>query len=868
MIETGNGIAQRIDDLGLQVNDDPMKIQPLGSPAGLSVFEGVRREGGRGNNQKETLGTISWVAKNGKKILLTIDSNGINATVDGAAVRIPNGDTGVKGIVTTSVIKKYTKILDTNGFYHIALNDDGSFTLFDNTGVTWYTFPAITTDVPHLSRGGKTSIPYFTQGRLLYSCATVGATPTATGSATYPMGQYAYTKDGIRWAIVDIEVNGGVGAISNAVYTVETNTWSSIVKTSWTNNTSLPAIFGDSAYIIYRDLATNEIRQTVCSYTTNTVTTTTLQALSPGLSFVFKFAGVGCGWFSYGGYAHYCRKDLSVGDVTTVSQDVYGEMAGIYHNLNNNGVFRVLYSDTDNPVLTNNKNPLGISLGTLINPGRMISDFGDIALVTGSSVIYSPEPAVYADSGSNRFCWVNSNGEVVEIIYTDATLGNILFQDLSPSRVIIRNHGNSYCCIDTEKNIFLADNFAAPMPYIGIPSSNLDQLSTQTEINGGRFINPSRAIVRFFVDGLAFNFFQYRNQVCTNYYQTSGVSGAAPRNLPSDEIGTAYVPTDRVDFPAVPINEGLLIAGSALPISGATDYFLANEFNESYRFFRFLGGLYSFDGSTIRIANETGGGIIQGFDILAEADGLQFVAVGSDVVYFYSAYGNSLYIFDGGRAVKKLQEMPQVGDLSARISQAAFQTSASALYIPINGQSVLILKDGVFSTIRMGSVGAVAKMQETTQGMVGMIGGGQTYVNFAYLIKYPTAATTSVPVDTIRWKTSQLGLGENHRVNVRQVVYFFRVKNATLTPVNINFGYEYQTQDAQGTDTDSFSVTSSKLRNGILKVSYTPSVQAVMSFGVSFDTTLDVVLLECTVYYSPEAPAFYGPGETVNYGGV
>lgn len=859
MIETGNGIAQRLDDLGLQVNDDPMKIQPVGAAAGLATFEGVRREGGKGNNQYESLGAVSWVARNGKKITLgTPNPTNLTSTVTVDGV-LCQGTTG--GWAVTNYAQRLSDVLDFNGGFYIIQKGTGAVIL-DTAGVQWATLSTLNVKLAHVLDGNFNSLTY-TDGYDVKVIDTPGGV-AKTGSA---LGQLAY-RNGNYFVVV---FDGGASSTVKSL-TYNGTTFTTVSTTSTPNPLAFPWVNLSTTWgfvsIGYRDGSNTKVSEFDVDGSAGPRANETVNTDAGALTVVNRRAG--CGYFKIGtdnyifssiwtstGGTFPAKYVIKNTDSVTVTD--YGENAGVLTALDGSGTIKGRFLSSGEM--------FGISISRgVTEPGRLISDFGDILQNTNS--LYFTDVYVYK-MAANHFavCYTTERQTGIKVELKRAGIDTpVIFANLSDSLVLAKvGNADSVIDVDNYKILSVPDAYVYP-GFLGTVTGGKPQISYKAyNVAGtGRGVLNTGKYQSTLFGMEAMTFYKYETLVNVQKLVTSSIK-TTPDSVFNRDAGEAFV-IDNYFFPPL-TNQGVnfLFSGSAYLNNGKLDYDISNQYPVNYTFFQLLGTTYAFDGSTIKIANETGGGIIQGLDTVAEADGLRFVAVGSDLAYFYSPYGNALYVFDGGRAVRKLQDLPQVGDLSGRIPQAAFQTSNSALYLPVTGAEILTLKDGVFSKIILpGALTTdVLQMQETVNGMTALT--GTSTITGGRLIKYPSASV-SVPVDPFRWETAQLGLGENHRVNVRQIVHLIRVKNATGTPVNLTMGYRYQTQDGYAVSTNNFPVTSSMLNNGILKVSYAPPVQAVLSFGVSVETALDVVLLESTVYYSPEGPAFYGPLSTVNGG--
>jgi len=196
---------------------------------------------------------------------------------------------------------------------------------------------------------------------------------------------------------------------------------------------------------------------------------------------------------------------------------------------------------------------------------------------------------------------------------------------------------------------------------------------------------------------------------------------------------------------------------TGVTVSGVTDvdfdylgYMIGNDVTGQFQGFQLYGQTYLFDGNSIWIANfsfATFQG--KGNAPLANAAGMQFIAVSPLEAFFLSGYDNSLYSFNGGRSLDKQVRM---NDLDL-VTDGVYSTRDDALLL--NGTNSLIwVNDKIFTaqpkkTDQAGILG----LYDTTGGIV--ISNNTTSWNYSF---FAQAGATVVP---LTWQSPYFTITEN-----------------------------------------------------------------------------------------------------------
>lgn len=157
-------------------------------------------------------------------------------------------------------------------------------------------------------------------------------------------------------------------------------------------------------------------------------------------------------------------------------------------------------------------------------------------------------------------------------------------------------------------------------------------------------------------------------------------------------LDTLYVEDNRI--PA-PLGSGIsdllfsLVDKIAVRERNYDGYQLANEITGTYEAFELYGSIYLFDG--VDISQLTlAAGVVSSVDFVAHAIGLVYLASAPTLAYFLSSFDNSLFSFDGGRAVQKMGRFNR----KAAISEAAYNVRENTLVL-VTADSLIWIRDGI-----------------------------------------------------------------------------------------------------------------------------------------------------------------------------
>jgi len=177
-------------------------------------------------------------------------------------------------------------------------------------------------------------------------------------------------------------------------------------------------------------------------------------------------------------------------------------------------------------------------------------------------------------------------------------------------------------------------------------------------------------------------------------------------------------------------------------------YELGNQLAGQFEAFRLFAQTYLFDGASIYLATFSGAAYTGKGAPVAPAAGMVLVAAAPTVVYFLSDFDNSVYTFDGGRALSKFARMND----EAVISQGAFSTRDNTLLLE-SSTDLLWVRDGVVTRNAKKAAQTGLSLYDTAIGLV--IANNTTSWRYTYSA---LAGSTVVP---LVWQSGYFGLTGN-----------------------------------------------------------------------------------------------------------
>jgi hypothetical protein len=293
----------------------------------------------------------------------------------------------------------------------------------------------------------------------------------------------------------------------------------------------------------------------------------------------------------------------------------------------------------------------------------------------------------------------------------------------------------------------------------------------------------------------------------------------------------------------------LNITGTTIILEPDYDgYQIGNQITGSYKGFLLFGNQYLFDGKFVYLLTLDQATLaIQTLDKVAAADGMELVAGAPTAVYFLSRFDNSIYTFDGGRAMAKYKRFTETPD----IIQGLFSVRDNALVLETE-TTVIWIRDGVISQNDKAADQATLRLYDTVDGIVIGNNAGQWQYTYAAL----DGTSTVVP---LVYQTSYYGVSDTKRSIIRSMV--LAIHSVVKEPLMIEWTHDSFDQDQEYTQTEFQQVNADDYNeNGYARVRFQPKYQRGLANAISISCQNKVLLLSLTILFDEETEAVIRKG--------
>jgi hypothetical protein len=331
------------------------------------------------------------------------------------------------------------------------------------------------------------------------------------------------------------------------------------------------------------------------------------------------------------------------------------------------------------------------------------------------------------------------------------------------------------------------------------------------------------------------------------YYSTA--SGADPNKVNTLYIADTRLPIamgysygDRTALTEIEtILTGVGVIGQPDINYGYAGYELGNTIQGLFQSFVLYGNRYLFDGFKIWLASFNGSLYATKTEI-CPAVGMQFIAAAPTVAYFLSSFDNSIYQFDGGRALIKSHRLNDV-----RNSADVIEPVLNGIYSVVDN-TLLLQTAGSFIHISDGILSQNFKKSNQTS-----------------ITLYDTQQGAQIANNTMKWRYTFFDIGSTTVVPlIFQSAYFgpkndFLSKNTEFTLTfyspsralaQIILGCVSYDGDAYVTQTETLTIQPSDWNGlGIFICRIQPKTQLCLAASVAAVCTTKIILTNITVEY-------------------
>jgi hypothetical protein len=338
----------------------------------------------------------------------------------------------------------------------------------------------------------------------------------------------------------------------------------------------------------------------------------------------------------------------------------------------------------------------------------------------------------------------------------------------------------------------------------------------------------------------------YLADVYSTSYQSVNVVAAK-----GDLANSLYIPDTRIPFgmgyqfsPSVMQTEieTIFCGVGAL---GKTDveadylcYELGNQVTGLFEGFLLFGQRYLFDGNQVYLATFSSAAYT-GKDPMCPAYGMQLIGTSPTLIYFLSAFDNSIYTFDGGRALTKLVRM---NDMPA-ISQGVFNVRDNTLLLE-SSTSLIWVRDGVITENVKKATQTGLALFDTQLGIVI----AKTTMSW----QYNFSATGMTSIVALAWQSAYHGLMTN--ILSLATTWVIALYSATRQTIAVTLTCYSFDQGKTFTNTATINVKPADWdTQGFYRCRIQPKNQLALASSVKVSCAQKIVITDVSVEYSGDA---------------
>lgn len=267
-------------------------------------------------------------------------------------------------------------------------------------------------------------------------------------------------------------------------------------------------------------------------------------------------------------------------------------------------------------------------------------------------------------------------------------------------------------------------------------------------------------------------------------------------------------------------------------------YELGNQVTGIFEGFLLFGQRYLFDGYQIYLA-QFSGAIYTGKESMCPAYGTDLIGTSPTLIYFYSSFDNSIYTFDGGRALTKLVRMNDADT----ILQGVFNIRDNTLLLETT-TTLLWVRDGVITeNAKKGSQTGLG-LYDTRSGIV--------IANNTLSWQYNFNSTGMTSIVALTWRSAYHGLLNN--VLSIATTWIITLYSATRQTVALTLTCYSFDQGSTYTNTSPLTINPADWDSqGFYRCRIQPKNQLALASSVKVSTPQKVVISDVSVEYTGDA---------------
>jgi hypothetical protein len=448
---------------------------------------------------------------------------------------------------------------------------------------------------------------------------------------------------------------------------------------------------------------------------------------------------------------------------TKTSLNAYGKLTGLLGNTSCvcdvricmiNGVPSYISAANKN---TNNQDCLGVPI---TNVGEFDPSF--IVLVDDNNSTYTR--LVYRYEGRLYYVEIRNDKahaiqKVSDTLYQVNTLSPYNLVDTTKKAMLLGANDFNGRLVKSSAPGVLAGTYRKVVAVIrNAYSGSVDTGDALVDTNSGSNFPVGVDIPSFFTDTESVGVDVFWNDVYLETFFSGGAAAVSKAKFSA--IDTLYVTDTRLPIAmGHHLGEGVLVTEVetiflGVGVSGSADveysyagYELGNDIPGVFDGFLLFGQRYLFDGRKVYLASFSGP-TYSGKEALCPAHGMTLIAVSPTVAYFYSAFDNSIYTYDGGRVLAKFTRMND----TSTILQGVYNVRDNSLVMDTT-TSLLWVRDGIVSENTKKAAQTGLGLYDTEDGII--IANNTQAWRYTF---FTLAGSTVIPLE---WQSGYFGVTEN-----------------------------------------------------------------------------------------------------------
>lgn len=274
------------------------------------------------------------------------------------------------------------------------------------------------------------------------------------------------------------------------------------------------------------------------------------------------------------------------------------------------------------------------------------------------------------------------------------------------------------------------------------------------------------------------------------------------------------------------------------------EYLIGNKLDASYIVFELFGSLYGYNNGIIYLLPLSNTGYVQTPQQVAHGEGLAYITVSPLNAYFLSEWDNSIYAFDGGRALTKQVRLTQF----PAITQGVWNSAENALTLNA-GAKLIFVRDNIvtaidktadmiiFSELVSANIGAFILYQYNDPFIPGLFK--------AQADRWAYNGTGNL--DPLEWKSAFWGMDASRQQYLSQAIY--TIYSPTKEHLDLKL-YAQTFDEAQTYPEQIQAVTvepADYSSSGFVRVRLQPQIQRGLATSIGLSCPQKIVLLDVAV---------------------